>query len=103
MDYKSLYNKYRPMTGTPPKAAELLRGIEAASRLKCGGIVNCSNLSYETTVSAFEESVEYCSKLSDMSGLPVICNALREDLCEQARGIEKLFPVKIYVTPIWER
>lgn len=65
-------NMYRPLTGDPQCAADLIRDIEKRSGLKCTGIINNSNLSYETTDEIFKNSFGYINKIKELTNLPII-------------------------------
>lgn len=73
-DYEMVFvaNCYRPLTKTPEDALEIMREIEAASKLPFTAIVNNSNLGDLTTEEDIKKSEEYINKLSKLSGLPVI-------------------------------
>lgn len=64
-------NFRRIETRTPREAYELLREIEAASRLRATAIVNNTNLGEETTAALVRESLPPMEELAALSGLPV--------------------------------
>ncbi len=100
LDMSMLYvvNCYRYLTREPEEALALMRDIEAASRLKCTGIVNNSNLGYETTNEVIASSVPYAEKIAEAAGLPLVCNAGKNGLTD---NIPDSFPVDIYVKTLW--
>ena len=79
-------NCYRPLTRTPEEALEVMREIEAACSLKFTDIVNNSNLGTETDVETVLNSLDYISKLSEISGLPVFLHTARTDVAEALSG-----------------
>ena len=64
-------NMYRPLTSTPEDTLEILREIEAASRIPFTGLVNNSNLGEGTTLDSLKDSFDYAKKVSILSGLPI--------------------------------
>jgi len=84
-DMYYVINKYRFLTRSAIEAAELMRDIETASRLKCTGVFNNSNLGKATEQSDIDESVPYAEEVSRLVNLPLI-----------------ELPAKIFVKPLWE-
>ena len=74
--YDMLYviNRYRVLSQTPEEAAELLREIESASRLKACGIVNNSHLGVETVLETLLEALPFARKTAELTGLPLLCS-----------------------------
>ncbi len=68
-------NMYRPLTSTPEDTIEILREIEAASGIPFTGIVNNSNLGVNTDLKTVEDSFEYASRVSMLSGLPIVATS----------------------------
>jgi len=91
-------NMYRYLTREPDEALELLREIEAVSRLKCTGIINNSNLGAETTTELIGASLPYAREIAEKAGVPLVFTAGRRDLECGAVG----FPVDIHVKTIWQ-
>mgnify|MGYP002580937428 FL=1 len=60
-DYEMLavVNMYRPLSKTPELAADILKEIEAAAKLKFTGIVNNSNLGKDTRTEDIFKSLSY--------------------------------------------
>lgn len=104
-DYEMYFvcSKFRPLTRTPEDAYEALKEIEAAAALPFTGIVNNSNLGPDTTPEDVMGSAEYAARLSEISGLPVVCTAVRDDLCDRVQGMDPVFPIKIFVAQTWSR
>ena len=91
-EYDMLYvvNKYRYLTQKPEEALELLGYIEAASGLKCTGIINNSHLCSETTREIIEASLPYANEIAEKSGLPLVYTAGKD------------FPVQVLVKTVWQ-
>lgn len=72
--YEMLYavSMYRPLTGTPEDALEIMREIEWRSRLQCTGIINNSNIGRETTAEDFCDSFAYADRIAELSGIPLL-------------------------------
>lgn len=73
-------NRFRYLTRTPEEAVELLREIEAASRLRATHVVNNSNLGPATAPEDVLEGYQYASRVSELSRLPLLFTAVREDV-----------------------
>ena len=97
-----IVNACRPVTDSPAAALEILREIEYASRVKATHIVNCTNLGKETDAQTVRDSLGYIEELCRISGLPLCCHAVRSDLADQLKEIDRILPVEIYVKVPWE-
>ena len=97
-DYEMLtvINKYRPLTPDVESTVEVLREIEAASRIPFTGIVNNSNLGEETTAEDVIASVQYAEDVASAMGIPVVMTTVKADLYEELAGkIPNLFPLQL--------
>ena len=97
-DYEMLtvINKYRPLTPDVESTVEVLREIEAASRISFTGIVNNSNLGEETTPEDVLASVRYADEVASRMGIPVVLTTVKQDLYESLAGkIPNLFPLQL--------
>jgi energy-coupling factor transporter ATP-binding protein EcfA2 len=101
--YTMLYvvNKYRYLTRTPAEAAALLKDIEAAARLRATHIANCSSLGRETSAGDILASLPYADKTAALTGRPLLLTAAVQRLEQELCGVERLFPVEIYVKAPW--
>ena len=81
-NYRMIFvaNAYRPLTATPEDAMEVMGEIETACGLKFTDIVNNSHLGNFTDVQTVLDTQEYIEKLCALSGLPLFCTTVREDL-----------------------
>ncbi len=94
-------NKYRALTKKPEEAAEILREIEAASRLRATAVVNNSHLKAFTTKETVLDSVPFADETAKILGLPVKFTTAPRSAAEGLE-IENLYPVEIYVRSPWE-
>ena len=92
-------NKYRYVGDGIDDETSMLRNIEAASGLKCGAIINNSNIGVATTAEAVKNSLEYADEVSELLGVPVAFTSTKEDFIAE---IENGFEIKVFVKPIWE-
>ena len=95
-DYEMLtvINKYRPLTPDVESTVEVLREIEAASRIPFTGIVNNSNLGEETVPEDVAASLKYAEDVASAMGIPVVMTTVKADLYEELAGkIPNLFPL----------
>ena len=95
-DYEMLFvvNFYRPLTGDPESAFEVLKEIETAAGMQFTGIVNNSNLGEETTKEIIEQTVPLTEKLSMLSGLPCVMTTI-EDRHSGKVNVENPFPIRL--------
>ena len=79
--YEMLYviNSCRPLTEDPEDCYGCMLEIEAASGLKCTGIVNNSNLGAETTADIIVDSVKYARRCAEACSLPLLCHTYRPE------------------------
>ena len=97
-DYEMLtvINKYRPLTPDVESTVEVLREIEAASKIPFTGIVNNSNLGEETTPEDVLSSVPYAEDVASAMGIPVVMTTVKADLYAKLAGkIPNLFPLQL--------
>ena len=81
-NYRMIFvaNANRPLTATPEDAMEVMGEIETACGLPFTDIVNNSHLGNFTDVQTVLDTQEYIEKLCALSGLPLFCTTVREDL-----------------------
>jgi CO dehydrogenase nickel-insertion accessory protein CooC1 len=107
IDYDMLYvvNMYRALTTEAGEAAELLREIEAASRLRATGIVNNSHLKQATTAADIVKSVEFAEKVAEITGAPLMFTTAPRHIAKEVQkavGDMQILPVDVYVRTPWE-
>lgn len=103
-EYDLLYviNKRRPMTANADDAVAYLKDIERASRLKITGIVNNTNLSYETTKEVIIDSLSYAEEVSKKSQVPVVMTTvLRKFEKDLTAFCKNLFPIDLNIKYTW--
>ncbi len=92
----------RNLTETPEDAAQSLREIEVACGIKAKGIVNNSNLSFETNAALINKAIEKAEQLSSITGLPILYTTYTEGINPSDINAENLFEIKRYIKNIWE-
>lgn len=102
IDMLYVINQRRYLTSTANEVVELMREIETAARMKHTAIVNNTNLGNETTLAVIENSEEFAAETAEMTGLPILFTTCPEMLAELSDN-ESIFPVKVYVKPLWEQ
>lgn len=102
-DMWCVVNRYRSMVSDPVSSADMIREIEAASRLKVTGIVNNSHLKDQTTPEHILDSVSYAERTAELAGVPLICTTCPESICSGVGKIGFLYHVVIYVKTPWEK
>lgn len=89
-------NRFRPLTSDCASTLEVMREIEAASKMPFTGIINNSNLGEETTAEDVLSSMDYAREISRTTALPLKMTTVHERLyAELERKIENLFPLKL--------
>ena len=73
-------NFFRPLSRTAEEALEVMREIEASSKLKFTSIVNNSNLGELTTAQDILSTEKEVEKLVRLSGLPLKFTSVKESL-----------------------
>ena len=88
-DYRMalVLNRFRPLTSTVEGAVEIMREIEAASKIPFNCIVNNSNIGSETTPETVLESIEFAESVSRATGLPIWLNTVEEGIAKEISGI----------------
>ena len=97
-DYEMLavVNMYRPLSKTPELAADILKEIEAAAKLKFTGIVNNSNLGKDTRAEDIFKSLSYAEDISKIMGIPVKMTCVKKDLYDSVKEkIKNVYPLTL--------
>lgn len=100
-DTQMLYviNRCRYLTKEPAETLQLMYEIENASGMKCDGIINNTNLGRETDRDIVLGSVAYADEVCREAGLPLVAVTAEAGYLD---GIDKAYPVNIYVKKLWE-
>ena len=100
-DTQMLYviNRCRYLTKEPAEDLQLMYEIENASGMKCDGIINNTNLGRETDRNIVLGSVAYADEVCREAGLPIVAVTAEAGYLD---GIDKAYPVNIYVKKLWE-
>lgn len=95
--YTMLYviNAYRPLTTQSKDAAEILREIEIAARLKAAGIINNSNLGKDSDKQTVTDSLKYADDVSKALGLPVVYTTAVRALVSDLQ-LDNLFEITLH-------
>ena len=95
-DMYLVVNRCRPLTPDAQSTVEVLHEIEAACGIPFTGIINNTNLARETTADVVLSSTEYAGEVSRLTGLPLVCTTVMEELCDELRDkISPLFSLKL--------
>lgn len=97
-------NVNRPDTDSPEKVIAMLSSIEGASGLKVTGLVNNTNLAWETDLSVILEGQAIIEQVSIQTGLPIAFVAVERNLLKKIRHSllgHKIFPVNILMRLQW--
>jgi len=100
----SVINTKRPLTDTKENIIIMIDVINYNSRLKVSGVINNTNLSYETTVKDVLNGEKIVLDVAKETNLPFIFTSLKEELVEEYKKVSqsKLFPIKKYLILPWQ-
>lgn len=100
--WKMLYvvNRYRYLTQEPQQAVEILREIEATSRLEVTAVVNNSNLGGLTGKEDILSSEAFGLETARLANVEFLGTSVRRDLACDI-GLQQVYPVDILVQPPW--
>lgn len=101
LDMIAVVSFRRYLTHTAEEAQTYLQSIERVSRMKLTGIVNNTNLGAETTTEMIEQSVAEAQKLSQLTGLPLICTTAPETISPPRTGTCPLMTLPVMVKLPW--
>ncbi len=88
-------NARRPLTRTKEGIIEILREVEAASRLSVTKLVNATNLGPETTAEIVLEGQSIVEEVSRMTGIPVGYTAIKKGL--EISVANPIMPLELYI------
>ena len=94
-------NARRNLTAEPEQAAELLRDIEQASRLKTTALVNNTHLKQLTEPQTVLASLPFAAEVGRLTGLPVRYTTAPKALAAQLSEVPNLYPVEPFVLTPW--
>lgn len=114
LDVWLVVNPYRPLSATPKLITDLLQKIEQASRLTINGIINNSNLSYETKAEDLLWGYDVVRQAAVDAKLPVVFTSGRQEILSdfwnlaEQKGLDKQYlgealPIDIHMNRDWNR
>jgi len=97
-DYRMVFvaNRCRPLTRTPEEALEVMQEIQQAGGLPFTGIVNNSNIGWDTTPEDIQATEEKAKQLSALSGLPLVMTTAEQQVAARMPGVFPLTLQKKY-------
>lgn len=78
----NVINTNRPMSGTPERIIGLMSDMERKARWKVTGLINNTNMSYETTADDLEAGYEIIREAAERAGLPVAYTSGTKDVLD---------------------
>ena len=100
-EFYVVVNANRPMTRTPEAAVEYIRAIEFTCGLKATGIIGNTHLCGYTTEEEIERGFDYTDKISSLTGLPVVFNAVERRFTKYLDR-EDVLPIDLDMLKPWE-
>lgn len=88
-------NMYRPLTPDAVSTLEVMKEIEAASKIKFTGIVNNSNIGSQTTARDVKKSFKFADEVSKLSGLPIVVTSVDKRLYDSFKTEDNILPLKL--------
>jgi hypothetical protein len=101
-----IVNPFRPRSRTMEECLSMRDGIERASRMAISGIIGNAHLIEETTVDDLYRGYGFVQALSEVSGLPLECVTVAEELLgrlDTGNFSCPLLPIKRQLVPPWKR
>lgn len=98
-------NTCRPMTAFAGDVLQMLRDIEAVSRLRATALVSNTNLAGETTLEEVAKGVDILRSVSEQSGVPLRYICAEQTLMEQfpPEWTPLAFPIHRYLRLVFEQ
>ncbi|MBE7031116.1 MAG: ATP-binding protein [Ruminococcaceae bacterium] len=91
-----VFNLLRPDTAEPEQVLEMVRRIEAVSRLKVTGLINNTNLSYLTEEKHITQTYQTALKCAEVCGIPLIATAVAEKFVPSLpEGLGTIWPLDL--------
>lgn len=103
-DFLYVINARRPLQGTPDDIIEMMQQISAKVRMPVTGLVNNTNLSFETTLEDLLFGKEITEEVSKRTGIPVLLTSGTKEIIEQLKssGFDgPTFSLIPYTRPEW--
>lgn len=100
-DILYVVNFCRFLTHNAEEAEEILREIERACGLSATGIVNNSNLGFETDSEIIGSGRLKAEKISALTGLPIFCHTLPDIPSCEGIDREGYYPLTVYIKNVW--
>ncbi len=98
-DIFCVINQKRLLIETPEDAAQMVKDIEAAAKLKITGLINNTNLGSETTPELVYNSFEYAEKVSTLCKIPVVMTTSVLEL--EPEKCKNFFKIEILTKKYW--
>ena len=100
----SVINTKRPLTDTKENIIMMIKEINLNSRLEITGLINNTNLSYETTCEDIYEGEKLVLAVSEEIKLPFIFTSLFEEYVSEykKKSDSELFLIKKYLKLPWQ-
>lgn len=95
-DYENIFvvNFYRPLTKTAHEAFDVMKEIEGVCGIPFTGIINNSNIGWDTSPEDVLETEERTNKLCSISKLPLLAVAAEKNVAERL-NIKNVFPLTL--------
>ncbi|MEC1522677.1 hypothetical protein P9D43_11695 [Neobacillus niacini] len=98
-------NANRPYVSTFEGARDTIEQIEQAARLQVTGMINNTNIGFETSMEDIHKGYEFSSRLSDLLSIPLLYTSISVDIEKEASYFAKrhrVMFIKRYMKLPWE-
>ncbi|MBN2361794.1 MAG: hypothetical protein JXR83_20245, partial [Deltaproteobacteria bacterium] len=98
-------NERRPFTDSLAGCQRMYRELEAAARVRIGGLVANAHLITETTPEVVRKGVALAREMERATGVPLVFAAVERGVAEQLAADElgcPVLPIDRYMTSPWE-
>lgn len=98
-------NARRPLSSDVESVVSLLFDIERASKLKVTGLINNTNLSYETTAYDIIEGQALVNQVSRNTGIPIVAICCTSDVIQTLPDeyADMAIPIELFLHTPWQQ
>lgn len=103
-DFEFIYviNTMRPLQETADSILEMMRQIEAVSKLRVTAIACNGNIANATDAGLVESSIAVTAEAAEKAGVPIKFTAVKEDIADEVGSFAgDKYPIRLYMRPGW--
>ncbi len=100
-EFLFVINPLRPMQEDAKSIIALMREIELRACVHITGLICNGNLALETDLQTVLYGEKITKEVSALTGIPIKCIAIKQELVDQYRGNQTVLPISLYMRPEW--